>query len=173
MHVRCHIYRSELCSGATLSRGSQLQVRNTPMCPHPHGERRPCCEVADLYQPSVKTWVFFVHKERRYVHERSDQKKALRVGGIDNLVASFDSSHQTMTQLSDEICSLSPHYPQAHPSSLILDGLESPSSPSPSDVAQPSVVELAWFNAAGTRAAYCARSCSAAGSRQKPHCEGL
>lgn len=43
----------------------------------------------------------------------------------------------------------------------------------PSDVAQPSVVELAWFNAAGTRVGYCAWSCSAAGSRQKPHCESL
>ena len=43
----------------------------------------------------------------------------------------------------------------------------------PSDVAQPSVEELAWFNTAGTSAGYCAWSCSAAGSRQKPHGRSL
>lgn len=39
----------------------------------------------------------------------------------------------------------------------------------PSDVAQPSVAQSAWFNAAGTSEGYCAGSCDAAGSRQKPH----
>lgn len=100
------------------------------MCPLTEKDARPV-RLQTRINHLLKRGCYLVHKERRYVHERSDQKKALRVGGIDDLAASFDSSHQTMTQLSAEICSLFPHCPQAHPSSLILDGLESPHTPLP------------------------------------------
>lgn len=104
----------------------------TPQCVRTHTEKDALpLRLRTRINHLLKRGCYFVYKERRYVHERSGQKKALRVGGIDDLAASFDSSHQTMTQLSTEICSLSPHYPQAHSSSLILDGLESPHPPLP------------------------------------------